>query len=130
MPTEPGVWEPGKVVAPDEKSLARFARAVERSPDNLAAELDEGDIRSSASLMQLDESAWACLADLDTAMLEALARFFTLAEVQLPGWEGGKRSPVIYIVRALKSRDAFSADLRKWIKAKTDNRFLPYGSAL
>lgn len=130
MPTEPGVWEPGKVTLPDAQLLATFAQVVERSPDDLAAELDDSDIRSSASLMQLDESAWACLADIDTPALESLARFFTLAEMQLPGWEGGKRSPVIYIVRQLKSRDAFSADLRKWIKANTDNRYLPYGSAL
>ena len=50
--------------------------------------------------------------------------------MQLPGWEAGKKNPVIYLVRILKDRDGFDPELRKWIKTNTDNRYLPYGSAL
>jgi hypothetical protein len=55
---------------------------------------------------------------------------FTLAEMHFQGWEAGKQNPVVYLVRMLRARGEFSADLRKWIRANTDNRYLPYGSAL
>ena len=62
--------------------------------------------------------------------LIGLVRFFTLAEMQLPGWDGGKQSPVIYLVRILKQRGAFTPMLRQWVKANTDNRYLPNGALL
>lgn len=71
----------------------------------------------------------AAAATLDSKALLALIRFFTLAE-QLPGWESGARSPVIPLARALKARGDYPDDLTAWIKAHTDNRFLPYGSLL
>lgn len=71
----------------------------------------------------------AAAAGLDSGDLLALVRLFTLAE-RLPGWEAGARSPVIPIVQTLKSRGDYPDDLTAWIKANTDNRFLPYGSLL
>ena len=49
---------------------------------------------------------------------------------QLPGWDGGVRSPVIYLVKLMKERGLFTPELRKWIKKNTDNRYLPNGSVL
>lgn len=73
---------------------------------------------------------WAAASDsLDTVQLLALIRFYTLAE-RLPGWEAGARSPVIPMVAELKKRGEYPADLGAWIKERTDNRFLPYGSLL
>ena len=66
---------------------------------------------------------------LDAVQLLALIRFYTLAE-SLPGWEAGARSPVIPMVAELKKRGEYPADLGVWIKERTDNRFLPYGSLL
>jgi hypothetical protein len=37
---------------------------------------------------------------------------------------------VIPLVKMLKERGDFDADLRKWIKSNTKNRYLPYGSAI
>jgi len=48
----------------------------------------------------------------------------------LPGFELGARSPVIALVRLLKQRGEYPDDLTGWVKANTDNRFLPYGSLL
>lgn len=75
-------------------------------------------------------SDWAVAAKpLATERLIQLVRLYTLAET-LPGWEAGARSPVIALVRELKQRDEFPAELNTWIRANTDNRFLPYGSLM
>lgn len=77
-----------------------------------------------------DRTDWkAAAANLDSAVLIRLIRLFTLAE-HLPGWESGPRSPVIPMAAALKARGDYPEDLTAWIKARTDNRFLPYGSLL
>lgn len=60
----------------------------------------------------------------------ALIRLFTLAESALSGWEAGERSPVIPLARELKRRGSYPADLTAWIKANSQNRFLPYGSLM
>ena len=80
--------------------------------------------------MTLPAAAWDFLKDRDASSLTALIRFFTVAENQLPGWNAGSKSPVIALVSILKERDEFTAELRKWVKSNTDNRYLPYGSAL
>lgn len=71
----------------------------------------------------------AAAAELDAAALVALVRLFTLAE-RLPGWEAGAKSPVIPLAAELKRRGDYPSDLTGWIKANTDNRFLPYGSLM
>ena len=71
----------------------------------------------------------AAAAPLTTDQLIALAKLFTVGEA-LPGWEAGARSPVIPLVAELKTRGEFPADLKTWIKSRTGNRFLPYGSLM
>lgn len=74
---------------------------------------------------------WAQEAErLDPADLVALIRLFTRAEAELPGWESGDASPVIPLARELKRRGAYPADLTAWIRAHSDNRFLPYGNLM
>lgn len=71
------------------------------------------------------------LQPLATEQLVDLVRFFTLAEQHWAGWEGDDKNPVVWICKELKTRDAFpDDDLTKWIKAHTENRFLPYGNPL
>ncbi len=126
MSKGPEVWSP-MIDQPDRERLERFLAVMEEGD---LQSLSEGEVTQGASLMKLEEVAWQILEDFTDDELEKLVRFFTLAEARYPGWEGGRRSPVIYMVRILKRRHAFTADLRKWIKANTDNRYLPYGSAL
>jgi len=74
---------------------------------------------------------WAKASEgLDSERIIALIRLFTLAEVAFPAWKGGDRSPVIALAAALKRRGAFPSGLIAWIRANSDNRFLPYGSLL
>jgi hypothetical protein len=103
-----------------------------------AGALEEPDFRLSrdrigalAALARHDAHCdWAAAAaNLSSAELESLVRLFTLAE-RLPGWDAGARSPVIVLVAELKRRDAYPEALTAWIKANTNNRFLPYGSLL
>lgn len=131
MPTNVGVWEPQEPVKPDAAKLRHYAALVTKADTTkLDKALTAEQIKADAGLMQQPEVAWRVAESLSDAELESLIRFFTLAEMQLPGWEGGKQSPVIYLVRILRARGSFAAGLRKWIKAHTDNRYLPYGSVL
>jgi|TARA_B110000263_G_C15270774_1_gene493365 hypothetical protein len=126
-----GVWEPQKSLDISEASLRALAASYRTGQsETLSDFLDDTTIKANATLMQQEAVVFDVAMGLDDGELDDLIRLFTLAEMQLPGWEAGKKSPVIYLVRILKARDAFSADLRRWVKANTDNRYLPNGSAL
>jgi hypothetical protein len=60
----------------------------------------------------------------------ALIKLYTLAEGAFPSWQAGGKSPVIPLAAALKQRGAYPDDLTRWIKANTENRFLPYGNLM
>jgi hypothetical protein len=126
------VWEPKKTIEVDEVLLRKLLSGFEQVTDqqNLAAELDVELVSSGALLMKLESAAFDIAETLPDADLESLIRFFTLAEMQLPGWEAGKQNPVIYLVKIIKARGTFDPTLRRWIKSNSDNRYLPYGSAL
>ena len=87
---------------------------------------------NSSQMMRLTTHDWQeALAPLDESALLQLVRFFTLIEQQLPHWHGGDKSPVIWISRLLKKRGTpLSRETVLWIKANSDNRFLPNGPAL
>jgi hypothetical protein len=130
-----GEWNPEgskeKVVEVDIEFLLNMVQlASDGDLADISKLLDASQISQGAVLMTLDPGSWDCVSDWDDDQLEVLIRFFTLAEMQLPVWQGGNKSPVIALVKLLKKRDAFPQELRRWIKANTDNRFLPYGSAL
>jgi hypothetical protein len=128
-----GVWQPAKADA--EKGLSlddlkAYAVLTDGALENLATSLSAAQIDGDGRLMRLDEAPWQVATALSDEELVNLVRFFTLAERQLPGWDGGKQSPVIYLVRILKQREAFTPVLRQWVKANTDNRYLPNGALL
>jgi hypothetical protein len=83
---------------------------------------------AGAHWMKQQAEYWQAAAALSDEDLQRMITFFTLAEMQLSGWDAGKQSPVIYLVRMLKQRGTFTAELRQWIKANTDNRYLPNGA--
>ncbi len=114
----------------DAHVLEELAAAAARLEEDSFG-LDQDRISALAAVARQDEKAdWkAAAADLDSAGLIALVRLYTLAE-RLPGWEAGPRSPVIPLAAELKKRGDYPDDLTAWIKANTDNRFLPYGSLM
>ena len=129
-----GVWEP---VTGNESSLVelglmeRFAKLVEGRTDAVDMEkLEAADLADKRWVMTAGTSAWDGAKSLDSDTVIGLVRLFTLLEDQLSGWEAGKQSPVIPLVKILKERNDFNDELRKWIKSNTKNRYLPYGSAL
>ena len=79
--------------------------------------------------MLVDSEEWRSFVatELD-ATVEAWIRVLTLVERDFSGFEAGSRSPVLTLIKVLKSRNALSGDLFEWIKSHTQNRFLPYGS--
>ncbi len=84
-----------------------------------------------AGVARTDRVDWSGASEhLDAAMLEALIRLYTLAEGRFPAWEAGAQSPVIAIAKVLRARGAYPPSLTAWVKANTDNKFLPYGSLL
>lgn len=113
---------------------ARHLECVRRAATHLEDAgfgLDEAELELLAPVMSLDADQWdAAARDEDPLELVAWVRFFTLAEARLPGFEAGAKSPVIPLARALRRRGAYPADLTAWIRAHSDNRFLPHGSLL
>lgn len=79
--------------------------------------------------MQRDAAEWQrFVAGEKSTTVVAWVKVLTLVERDFNGFEAGSRSPVLTLTKILKSRGELPPDLFAWIKAHTDNRFLPYGS--
>ena len=125
-----GTWDPGDRATLSERLLECVRRAGKHL-DHADFGLDEAELRSLAPLMALDADQWdAAARNEDGQELVAWIRFFTLAEARLPGFEAGAKSPVIPLARVLRQRGEYPPDLTAWIRAHSDNRFLPHGSLL
>ena len=125
--TSVGVWQPEEVPL-TASTLARLSDLSEFI-DEPTLGLTADEIAKWAGVMKLSAQVWSpLLAAESDARLIRLVKFFTVAEMRLPGWEAGARSPVIRIVAELRRRNAYPPELTAWIKANTTNRFLPYGS--
>ena len=131
-----GTWEPGAAALPDADDLAAAAALWRRlggespDPDALDAAL-EGPLRERLrAAMQAPAGALAdAIASLEAPAAEDLVRLFTVLEA-LAGFEAGARSPVIPLFRHLKPQlDAeAAAELVRWIRTHSENRFIPHGS--
>lgn len=123
-----GTWSPAARSQPDADTLRVWAGEL-RQDEQAFIDAFAGRADDHAALMQLGPDAWPdALAPLADEDLIALVRFFTLAEARYPGWESGERSPVIPIATVLRDRGAFTAELKRWVRSNTRNRFLPHGS--
>ena len=121
-------WDPTAARALGERQV-ELIRKARRNLDAAHLGLTVDERGELAPLMTAGAEVWA--ARIDTTSSDELVgwiRFLTLAEARLPGFEAGAKSPVILIARVLRSRGDYPEDLSAWIKANTDNRFLPYGS--
>ncbi len=127
-----GIWEPPK---PGDRKDGVSKQLLLELVQSLDAQegkvtLDDSQAEAHRWLMKSEAPAFVVAQSLDDTTLVDLVHFFTLAEMQLSGWDAGPQNPAIYLARILRGRGAFPPELRKWIKAHTDNRYLPYGSAL
>ena len=127
-----GQWTPTakKLSDIDHTVLNQFISWVESDQlSQLAVLLTDEQVQQYAAFMQFSEQTWqvACQ-DYASSSLETLIKFFTVAE-QLPGWSAQKNSPVIWLNRLLnKKGKRLSAEDLLWIKAHSDNQFIPNGS--
>ena len=125
-----GTWDPDDRVVLGARHLECVRRASAHL-DDPGFGLDESELRLLAPVASLDAAQWTAAARAEAAdELVAWIRFFTLAEARLRGFEAGAKSPVIPLARALRQRGEYPDGLTAWIKAHTDNRFLPHGSLL
>lgn len=92
--------------------------------------LSAEEIQNNSVIMQQSKDSWfAAGKDLNDADLIELVRFFTKAEMLLSGWQAAEKSPVIWLVKILRRRACPpSKELLLWIKANSDNRFIPNGA--
>ncbi len=89
------------------------------------------EVAELAAVSRHPDVDWAARSEgLSDDAATALIRLFTLAEGAFSSWQAGAKSPVIPLAAALKRRGAYPDDLTRWIKANTENRFLPYGSLM
>lgn len=128
-----GTWNPD-AAAPTPPDATLLAHAAELGRAGAESFPEQADPALSAlqPWMRRRQPDWAPhLSSLSSATIIELVRFFTLAEQHWAGWEGGDRNPVVWLCKELKTRGEFpDAELTQWIKAHTDNRFLPYGNPL
>ena len=123
-----GAWDPSEQSrALDAPILAELVDAAKR------LHLDDFGLSAAAAgrlaaTVRLAPEAWRAAEVLADEDLIHLVRLYTLAEGRGAGWKAGAKSPVIALCRMLRRRGAWPADLTAWIKANSDNRFLPYGS--
>lgn len=131
-----GTWEPDGPALPDAADLAAAAACWRAhgsdEPDlqALAAALDVPLRDRLRGAMQAPAGTLAdALAELSAEDAADLARLLTVLEA-VPGFEAGARSPVVPLMKGLRpqlDREAY-AELVRWIRAHTENRFLPHGS--
>ena len=123
-----GAWDPSdQIKALDAPTLAELISAATR------LHLDDFGLSTVAAerlaaTVRLPLEAWRAAEELADEDLLRLVHFYTLAEGRFADWRAGAKSPVIALCRILRRRGAWPADLTAWIKANSDNRFLPYGS--
>ena len=86
----------------------------------------------SNHMMKLDASVWVeALSAFSRSELWSLIQFFTLLEQQDALYYAGDKSHVIGLNKLLKQRgENLTRDEVLWIKANTDNRYLPNGPLL
>ena len=128
-------WKPVKKITIDLAKLRQYVAIASNFDDsNVAAALPVENISADSFLMSAAAADWVQADELNSDDISNLIRFFTLAEMQLPGWEAGKSSPVIYLFKLLRKKTDVDAEalkaLRSWIKTNSDNRYLPNGAVI
>jgi hypothetical protein len=127
---DPQQFDPSRVSTELGKTLVEQALAAARAQDD-GAELrltaDEAAMLAPATT----HPGWGAAAqDLSTEELIMLIRLFTLGEGQFSSWQAGAKSAVVKLVRVMKQRKEMTPELTAWIKANSDNRFLPHGDLM
>lgn len=129
-----GNWTPGNTSGGTQEIDQDFLKhcmdiAQRDALEHLPQLVSPDDQARHSSIVLLPQSTWTtALADFSNDELRLLIRFFVCAERLLSGWEAGSNSPAIWANKLLKSRGArLDQNELVWIRANTDNRFIPNG---
>ncbi|MDE0062803.1 MAG: hypothetical protein OXP09_10590 [Gammaproteobacteria bacterium] len=126
-----GTWNPSEQITELNTSVVDELLAAAARPSEADFGLSPADIERLAGYAHANRVDWQAVSEsLRDNQAADLIRFFTLAESRFPAWKAGSNSPVIVLAKALRARGAWPSDLTAWIRANTDNRFLPYGSLI
>jgi hypothetical protein len=124
-------WDPSAAAGPTALDVARLCQAGgDLEVENFGLSTHEIARLAAFSRHQGKVDWSACAQSLTDGEVVSLIRLFTLAEAAFPAWEAGAQSPVVPLVALLKRRGTYPADLTRWIKANSENRFLPHGSLM
>lgn len=122
-------FDPGALGNPMDEGLVAALCAVAEAHSGDTLSLEPADVARFAVLASHPD--WSTHApQLTDLTLLGLIRVFTLGEMQYASWAAGDKSPVVPLVKELKRRGSYPSELTQWIKAHTDNKFLPHGSLL
>lgn len=122
-------FDPSTMNAPaDESALAQLC-AMGGAFNAQVLALSDDEVSRFAPLLTIVDWAERAKA-LSDVEITGLIRIFTLGEMAYSSWVVGDKSPVVPLVKVLKSRGSYDPELTRWIKAHTTNKFLPHGSLL
>jgi hypothetical protein len=128
-----GSWTPESEKAALEIDGNWLLQCVALSTDEalqaLPKPFSDAELSRYSTFMRFSPEAWKTAVEpLESDQLKALIRFFTVAEMRISGWDAGAESPAIWINKVLRSRgEKLSKDELLWIRANSDNRFIPNG---
>ncbi|MFT5605988.1 MAG: hypothetical protein ACI9G5_002964 [Paracoccaceae bacterium] len=97
--------------------------------EQIAERISADDQHTQAPLLRVPQEQWTLILDkFSNENLNQLLMFFVRAEMLLPGWEAEDHSPAIWINKLLKARgERLSKDQLLWIRANTNNHYIPNG---
>ena len=127
---DPQQFDPSQASAELDNALVEQSIMAANAQDD-GAQLRLTADEVAALVPAITHAGWSTVAqDLSTQDLVALIRLFTLGEGQFSSWQAGAKSAVIKLAGVMKARKEMTPELTAWIKANTDNRFLPYGDLM
>ena len=119
----------GELLPAEFELWSRLADEFQRAENPNELDFASEDILGCSS--SIAKPGWEKFtASLSVDEVTKLIRLATLAEMRYPSMQCGSKSPVIQLVKILKSKSAFSDELQQWIKSVTTNRYLPYGDLM
>lgn len=121
-------WQPSPETGNiDSKTLERLLNAATsfESDQNFTP-----DLNWIQPLAKADAIKWRdAVQDLADDQLILLIKMLTILEA-LQNWDLAEKSPVVTIFKVYKKKSGIDKDLVKWVKAHTDNQYLPFGPLL
>ena len=119
----------GALTSDEFELWSRLANEFERAENPYELDFSSEDVLGCSS--SIAKPGWERFTEsLSVDEMIRLIRLATLAEMRYAAMQCGAKSPVIKLVKILKSKSAFSDELQEWIKSVTTNRYLPYGDLM